>query len=105
MINDHGRFQGLNLVPSYIFHDLQVHLGITNPDQGVEVTRHESRFGITSFIYTSRRPFHPQRLEEIILQSYFVEPDFMDEDEEEDEEKEKTEDEKKKMEAEKERKL
>ena len=47
------------------------------------MTRHEQRFGITSFIYTSRRPFHPQKLEENILQKYFVEPDFMDEDEEE----------------------
>ena len=52
------------------------------------MTRHEQRFGITSFIYTSRRPFHPQRLEENILQRYFVEPDFMDEDEEENEDDE-----------------
>ena len=73
------------------------------------MTRHEQRFGITSFIYTSRRPFHPQRLEENILQKYFVEPDFMDEDDEENDNEEKmeeemTEDEKKEL-AEMEKKL
>ena len=59
--------------------------GFTGPDQG-EITRHEARFGITSFIFTSRRPFHPQRLEKNIILKYFVAQflDFMDDDENED---------------------
>ena len=67
--------------------------GFTGPDQG-EITRHEARFGITSFIYTSRRPFHPQRLENNIILKYFVAQflDFMDDDDNEDgDEKETTE--------------
>ena len=51
------------------------------------MTRHEKRFGITSFIYTSRRPFQPARLAQLILEPYFVEPDFMDDSEEADENK------------------
>lgn len=55
-------------------------------DQG-EITRHEARFGITSFIFTSRRPFHPQRLEKNIILKYFVAQflEFMDDDEDGDE--------------------
>jgi len=105
--------------------------GFTGPDQG-EITRHEARFGITSFIFTSRRPFHPQRLEKNIILKYFVAQflDFMDDDENEDgdegetteediddedgekledemteEERKKQEEKKKKMEAEKEKRL
>ena len=66
---------------------MQLSRGFSGPDQG-EITRHEQRFGITSFIYTSRRPFHPPRLEQNILQKYFVEPDCMDEEEEEEENEE-----------------
>ena len=55
-------------------------------DQG-EITRHEAWFGITSFIFTSRRPFHPQRLEKNIILKYFVAQflEFMDDDEDGDE--------------------
>ena len=35
------------------------------------LTRHKTRFGITSFIYRSRRPFHPDRFGQ-----HFVEPFF-----------------------------
>ena len=53
----------------------QIKLGVADTGQ---VTRHEKRFGITSFIYTSRRPFHPERLEKLVIEPYFVMPDFME---------------------------
>ena len=42
----------------------QIILGIQNPKS---MTRHEQRFGITSFIYKARRPFHPGRLYDAFL--------------------------------------
>jgi len=48
------------------------------------ITRHEKRFGITSFIYLSRRPFHPGRLASRVLEPYWM--DDLDEPEEETEE-------------------
>ena len=49
----------------------QVNLGVqdNNPKS---LTRHELRFGITSFIYTSRRPFHPGRLYDTFLGTFFT---------------------------------
>ena len=35
-------------------------------------TRHEVRFSVTSFLYTSRIPFHPERFRENFLKKYFV---------------------------------
>merc|ERR1719264_2267963 len=37
-----------------------------------KITRHEARFGITSFIYRARRPFHPGRLRDLFLEPYFA---------------------------------
>ena len=37
-----------------------------------EMTRHEKRFGITSFIYRARRPFHPGRLYDYFLDPFFI---------------------------------
>merc|ERR1711972_726826 len=34
--------------------------------------RHASRFGITSFIYQARRPFHPERFDRDFVEKYFV---------------------------------
>jgi len=35
-------------------------------------TRHETRFGITSFLYKARRPFHPKKFHDDFLEKYFV---------------------------------
>ena len=51
----------------------QVELGVValNKTARQNLTRHKARFGITSFIYRSRRPFHPDR-----FCQHFVEPFF-----------------------------
>ena len=51
----------------------QVLLGIVSNNNTKSLTRHEKRFGITSFIYRARRPFHPVRLNDGILEPYFME--------------------------------
>ena len=61
-------------------------MGILQNKDDQPITRHEARFGIASFIYCARRPFHPGRLNDLVLEPFFVMPDFMD-DEEEDGEK------------------
>ena len=48
-----------------------------------KTTRHEARFGITSFIYRARRPFHPGRLRDIFLEPYFVSVEHEEDEEEE----------------------
>ena len=50
----------------------QVLLGVVPNNNWRELSRHEKRFGITSFIYRSRRPFHPGRLHDKILDPYFM---------------------------------
>lgn len=45
--------------------------------------RHSSRFGITSFIYQSRRPFHPDRFDQEFVDKFFVLQDTKGADEEE----------------------
>ena len=68
---------------------VQLEVMATSSDQERKVTRHEKRFGITSFIYKSRRPFHPGRLEELFLEPFFAETKMdLYEDEEEEEEDE-----------------
>ena len=51
----------------------KVELGVVtlNKTARQNLTRHKARFGITSFIYRSRRPFHPDRFGQ-----HFVEPFF-----------------------------
>jgi len=52
----------------------QVLMGVVplNQSKVPKLTRHESRFGISSFVYRSRRPFHPDRLYEKFLEPYFM---------------------------------
>ena len=47
----------------------QILLGVVKNDK--EIARHQKRFGISSFIYRSRRPFHPGRLHDAFLNKYF----------------------------------
>lgn len=47
----------------------QVHLGVMADKTGV--SRHQSRFGISSFVFRARRPFHPARLTERFIAPFF----------------------------------
>jgi G3E family GTPase len=51
----------------------QVLLGVVPAnDRQKQLTRHEKRFGITSFVYRARRPFHPGRIHDLLMDPYFV---------------------------------
>ena len=49
-----------------------VQLGSSPNTSKSEMTRHEKRFGITSFLYQSRRPFHPHRLYHNFIKEFFM---------------------------------
>merc|ERR1719341_3141048 len=59
---------------------VQLDVAANNQDKDRKITRHEARFGITSFIYQARRPFHPGRLPDLFLEPFFSE--VVEEDEE-----------------------
>ena len=73
----------------YFVHDnpqFQVQLDVVPNNLSAKdrkTTRHEARFGITSFIYRARRPFHPGRLRDIFLEPYFVSVEHEEDEEEE----------------------
>merc|ERR1719320_918509 len=48
----------------------QIILGVVGNNK--EMTRHEKRFGINSFICRARRPFHPDRLYDSFLDPFFM---------------------------------
>ena len=50
----------------------QVQLGSSPNTNESQLTRHEKRFGITSFLYKSKRPFHPYRLYHQFIRQYFM---------------------------------
>jgi len=63
----------------------QVQLDVVpnNNSKDRKITRHEARFGITSFIYRARRPFHPGRLRDLFLEPYFASVEHEEDEEEE----------------------
>ena len=86
----------------------QVELGVVtlNKTARQNLTRHKARFGITSFIYRSRKPFHPDRFGQQFVEPFFSKMNLLEghervEDvegeEEKREEEEKLEDEKDKV--------
>ena len=68
-------------------------LGVVPKTGQNQTTRHEQRFGITSFVYRARRPFHPGRLYDVFLEPFFVLRFLAEEEDEEDEDDEDDEDE------------
>merc|ERR1712192_301822 len=60
-----------------------------NKELNRKITRHQPRFGITSFIYRARRPFHPGRLRDLFLEPYFASVEHEEEEEEKMSESEK----------------
>jgi len=71
----------------------QILLGVVPKTGQRQTTRHEQRFGITSFVYRARRPFHPGRLYDVFLEPFFVLRFLAEEEDEEEEEDEDDEDE------------
>merc|ERR1712079_199406 len=70
----------------------------TNEDTGKSVPEAcTARFDIKSFVYRARKPFHPKRLNELMLAPFFSDPIEIEEDEDMTEEIEEMSEEEKKM--------
>ena len=65
-----------------LFSQVQLDVMVGNNNMERKKTRHEARFGITSFIFRARRPFHPGRFGDLLLEPYFSKMQIEDEDEE-----------------------
>ena len=51
----------------------EVMLGVVPSNKNTAgLTRHEARWGITSFIYRARRPFHPGRIYDRFIEAFFM---------------------------------
>ena len=61
-----------------------VELGSSPSTDKSQMTRHEKRFGITSFLYKSRRPFHPYRLYHGFIKEFFMPYSVQEDDKDED---------------------
>ena len=61
-----------------------VQLGSSPTKSRSQMTRHEKRFGITSFLYHSRRPFHPHRLYHSFIKQFFMPSSMKTDDDEND---------------------
>ena len=59
-----------------------VQLGSSPTANKSQMTRHEKRFGITSFLYQSKRPFHPDRLYNQFIKQYFMPFSFQEDNDE-----------------------
>ena len=86
----------------------KVELGVVtlNKTARQNLTRHKARFGITSFIYRSRRPFHPSRFGQQFVEPFFSKMNLLEGHERVEEvEKQKGEEEEEKVEEEKDKVL
>merc|ERR1712079_949643 len=78
----------------------------TNEDTGKSVPEAcTARFDIKSFVYRARKPFHPKRLNELILEPFFSDPIELEEEEDMTEEIEEMSEEEKEMAEELKKKL
>ena len=72
-----------HFLASNVYPQVQLDVVPNKKEADRKITRHEARFGITSFIYRARRPFHPGRLRDLFLEPYFASVEHEEDEEEE----------------------